>query len=790
MNRLFTLLFFLYFSLSYAQITGTITDSDGEPLPGASVALYQQDELITGVTSEINGSFQLSSPEDGRYLLKVSFIAFQTYSKIVEVDATPIDLGEIALLENNTSLEEVTVEARANLMEFKQDKRIFNVSKDLSSVGSNASEILNNVPSVSVGVEGEISLRGSENVRILIDGKPSGLIGSDPATALRLLQGSMIERIEVITNPSARYDAEGEAGIINIVLKKDDRKGINGTFEANAGYPHNYGATAGINIRTGKFNWFANGSISYRRAPGGGFSDQNYSVEDSSYSLYTDRTHSRGEAGATLRFGADYSISPTQTITGTFLYRPSRGTNISELSYDYYDSNGDYVRSTFREDNELETEFNLEADVHYEKEFKGKEHKLTADFKYQDSDDREDSDILQTMDDSDQSFYQFVNNQEDEQTILLQTDYIKPFTENRQLELGAKVTLRDIINNYSVDQEDSLGNIKPIDQFTNNFNYQENIYAAYGIYSDALGKSFTYQLGLRAEYSDITTVQEKENIVNPKDYLNFFPSAFFTYEVNKTSDLQLNYSRRISRPWFRSLMPFSNYSDNVNLRVGNPDLDPEYTDSYEMGYLRYLQKGSIYGGVYYRHRTNVVQRIRTVVDTGGTISRPVNLAIQDAYGFEFNYMQNITKWYMLSANFNVYNAITVGSYEGVDYGNTNFSASGRLMNKFQFWKSDLQLSFNFQAPQNDAQGRRLGIYTADIGWSKDILNGNGTISFSVRDLFNTRKWRYYTTTEGLDSYSEFQWRQRQLTLSFTYRLNQKKSKGGRGGSGDYDDDGI
>jgi len=789
MKRLFTLALLIFSIVSLAQISGKITDADGAPLPGASAAFYQNDKLITGVTSNVDGTFEVNVP-NGEYVLKVSFIAFQTYTKTLQVGSSPIDLGEIALLESNTALEEVTVSAESNLMEFKQDKRIYNVSKDLSNIGSNASDILNNVPSVAVGVEGEISLRGSENVRILIDGKPSGMVGSDPATALRLLQGSMIERIEVITNPSARYDAEGEAGIINIVLKKDERKGMNGTFDANVGYPHNYGASAGINYRTGKFNWFANGSISHRQSPGGGYTDQDFYLEtsDSSYSQYTERDHLRSETGATIRLGADYSLTPTQTLTGTFLYNPSRGTNNTKLTYDTYDEFGNFLNSTFREDEELEVEQNIEADLHYEKVLKGKDHKLTADFKFQDSDDHEDSDILQEMEDQNREFYQYVSNQEDEQTILLQTDYVKPFSEKKKLEMGAKATLRDIVNNYSVLQEDSMGIISPIDQFTNNFTYQEYIYAAYGIYSDALGKSITYQLGLRAEYSDITTIQHKQNEVNDKNYFNLFPSAFVTYKINRMSDLQVNYSRRISRPWFRSLMPFSSYSDNVNLRVGNPDLDPEYTDSYEMGYLRYLEKGSIYGGLYYRHRTDVVQRIRTVVDTGGTISKPVNLAVQDAYGFEFNYMQNLTKWYMLSANLNVYQAITSGEYEGVSYGNTNFSASGRIMNKFNFWDSDMQVSFNFQAPSSDVQGRRLGMYTADIGWSKDVLKGNGTISFSVRDLFNTRKWRYYTDTEGLSGYSEFQWRQRQFILSFSYRLNQKKSRTPKQDPGNYGGD--
>ncbi len=790
MQKWFTLLLLVAVFIVKAQVTGTVTDADDKPLPGAAIAAFNGEELISGTTAGPDGTFSLKL-EPGKYRLEFTFISFQKLVKVITLEPgiTNKDLGTIGLLETTAALEEVTVTTQANLMELKQDKRIFNVAADVTAKGSNASDILNNVPSVSVDVEGNVSLRGSQNVRILIDGKPSGLVGTDPATALRLLQGSMIERIEVITNPSARYDAEGEAGIINIVLKKDERKGINGTFEANAGYPENFGATAGINYRTGKFNWFANGGYNYRRSPGGGYTEQQFYLpqSDSSFSRYSGREQIRGGHSATLRFGADYAITPTQTITGTFLYRPSLANNEATIGYDEFDENGNLISSSRRFDQEMETEQTLEGDIHYEKQFKGKDHKLTADFKFQDSDDREQSDITQTFAEGTADILQKVNNQEDEQTILAQLDYIKPFTEKRQLEMGAKATFRDIINDYGVSERDSTGEFIPLQRFTNDFRYLENIYAGYLIYSDAY-KKLSYQLGLRAEYSDISTEVIKEQQFNNQQYINFFPSAFLTWKINKVSDWQLNYSRRISRPWFRALLPFSSYSDNVNLWGGNPTLQPEYTDSYETGYLRYLKKGSIYGGVYYRHRTNVTERIQVSTDSGGTFRFPVNLAVQDAYGFEFNLSLKPLSWYNVNLNANLYNAITTGSYEGVDYGNTNFSSQGRIMNRFTFWKSDLQLSFNFQGPSTSPQGRDLGIYTADLGWSKDIMNDNGTITFSVRDLFNTRKRRSYTNGENFTSYSEFQWRQRQFMLSFTYRLNQKKSRAPKGNGGNMDGD--
>lgn len=775
-----TLLSLLSFSL-FAQVTGVVTDQQGQPLPGASVAAYNQaNELLDGTTTGTQGGFSLDL-KAGTYNLEISFIAFNTDKRQIEVGGQALNLGEIKLSEASTSLEEVTVEGEAKMMEFRQDKRVFNVSQDLTSAGSNASDLLNNIPSVAVDIEGNISLRGSGNVRILVNGKPSGLIGSDPAKALRQLQASMIERVEVITNPSARYDAEGEAGIINIVLKKNTQAGLNGTFEVNTGIPHNHGASAGVNYRTGKVNLFMNGSVNYRKAPGGGFSEQEFFFEDTTYSFYRDRDQLRGGLNAALRLGADYNITPNQTITGTFLYRPGLDNNATKITYRDYDAKGDLKRIQVREDDEMEDEMLLEGDLHWEKQFEEKDHKWTADFQFQDDNDLETSDIEQSTVGEDDVLRQKVSNQEDEQSIMFQTDYVRPFTEVKSFELGSRVTLRDIINDYSLREQNSSGSYEIQPQFTNDFRYIENVYAAYGIYNDAWGEKITYQGGLRLEYTDLTTELLSENDPNRRTYLNLFPSAFFTYDINTLSDIQLSYSRRISRPHFRSLLPFFSFSDNRNFYSGNPDLNPEFTDSYEAGYIRYWENASLYSGVYYRHRTGVVERISTVDSTGFTTIFPVNLAVQDAYGFEFNYQHDLFKWWDANANVNIYYAVTSGEFEGVDYGAEAFTSTGRLMNRFKFWDSDLQLSFNYRAPRNTAQGRTLGIYTMDLGWSKDFWNDDATVTLSLRDVFNGRRRRSYTSGPNFDSYSEFQWRQRQFTVSFTYRLNQQKQRGRRGG---------
>ncbi len=788
---LLTLSFFFFNQLS-AQVSGTITDKDKEALPGASVALFQGGELVAGTTTDDRGYFSLPAGP-GDYVLEVSFISFEKLSRKISISPAgeAVDFGTIVIKEASSKLDEVTVEAQASMMEFQQDKRVFNVAKDLSSAGSNGSEILNNIPSVAVDIEGNVSLRGSENVRILVNGKPSGLIGNDPATALRQLQGNMIEKIEVITNPSARYDAEGEAGIINIVLKKNDKAGINGNFEVSAGYPDNYGIAAGINYRTGRFNWFANLSGNYRNSPGGGYSEQENFLPDTSYTFIRDRDQTRGGLNAALRFGADYNLTETQSLTATFLYRPSMDKNFARISYQDYDQEGTLRKRQIREDDEKEDEITYEGDLHWEKRYEGKDHKWTADINFQDEEDEENSVILQrTYFDSisklptaspSETTTQYVRNIENQQNILFQSDYVRPFTDKRSFETGARVTMRDIVNDYKVEEEDEDGNLQQLDKFTDRFQYQENIFAAYAIYNDAIGEKITYQAGLRAEYTDLTTEVNSQGDPNNRRYANLFPSAFFTYDINELGDFQLSYSRRISRPRFRHLLPFYSFSDPRVFYSGNPDLNPEFTDSYEFGYVRYWPSGSLYSGIYHRHRSGVVERIYQVDDLGNTTIFPINLSVADAYGFEFTLQQKVASWLNLSGNLNLYYSSTVGEYEGQDLSATTFASQGRMSSRFSFWNSDLQLSFNYRGPRNDSQGRTLGIYTADLGWSKDLLKNKATFTISVQDLFNGRKRRGYTDGPNFSTYSEFQWRQRQITATFVYRLNQKKKRGPAGG---------
>lgn len=774
------------------RVTGKVSEDRGPVIPYATVALYSSSDsvLVDGATTADDGTFEILA-DPGNYYIQVKFLAYE--EKIIsdiELISGEYEIGDISLISSATELGEAVIEADRNQMELKLDKRVFTVGQDLSNVGRNASETLDNLPSVNVDVEGNVSLRGSGNVQILIDGKPSGMIGMDPANALRQIPSDMIDRVEVITNPSARYQAEGEVGIINIILKKEDRKGINGTFTANGGFPANAGASFNLNFRREKINWFAQYGLNYRSNPGGGDMYQEYNSPDTSYTFERRRDHVRSELSNNFRAGADIYLDKTNTLTISGLYQHGTGLNTVTNRYRDFNAAGTLAEEVVRDEDEDELENTIEGSITHVKNFRREGHKWETMVQYYLEEDTEDGDLSQTSDDSGVApSFQETHNEEDEQNFLFQSDYIHPIGKEGKFETGARITNRVINNNYSVSVRDEGEEFSLVDSLNNDFVYNEAIYAAYVMYGNKIG-NFSYQAGLRAEYSDIGTELKKQNEVNDRDYLNFFPSVHLGYKISDLHSVQLTYSRRLSRPHFRSLLPFSNFSDNRNFYRGNPNLDPEYTDSYEAGYLLFGNKGSFLTSLYYRHRTGVIERISVADDLGVTTRLPVNLSVQDAYGLEFNFSYRPFEWWNINADMNFYRAITTGEYEGQSLNADTYTWNARATSKFSIdKKTDIQISGRYRAPRIEPQGTRKSMYSVDLSASRDILNGNGTIALSARDLFNSRIYRATTTGEFFYQESDFQWRTRQVVVSFTYRLNQKKSNRPGGGGGGYDGDG-
>lgn len=772
------------------NISGSIISESSATVPFANIAIYRMldTSLMSGTASDENGNFSVDV-RPGEYLLKFSFLSFKTKTLsniIVKEDA--IALGKIVLQTETKQIDEVEIVAERSQMELKLDKRVFNIEKDLANAGANAAEILDNIPSVQVDVEGNISLRGSENVRVLIDGKPSTITGTSTADVLRQFQGSMIQRIEVITNPSARYDAEGEVGIINIVLKKNRSKGINGGFEMVAGYPDNYRLAFNLNYRTEKLNLFTSYGVSYRDSPGEGSSYQEFKRNDTVLSiLETESKRQRQSFGQNVRLGTDIFLNKYNTITISGLFNISDQENIATLDYKDLDAERVLIEQSKRVDTESEGGQNVEASFNYTKTFKQKDRKWSSDFQWSESDDLEESDIDENFLTSGDLVNQLTSNIEANRTILIQSDYVHPLKNDRVIEGGIRSTLRTIENVFSV-QENSNGGPYSIDtRFNNDFEFTENIYAGYLQFGNEI-KKFSYQLGLRAEISDIKSDLKLTEEVFSQDYFNWFPSAFFTYKLDKTKQFQLSYSRRINRPNYRNLLPFQTFSDNRNFWQGNPNLIPEYTDSYELGYLRYFEKGSFFTSLYYRHRTNVIDRIVIANDDGTTTRFPVNLAVEDNVGLELNGSYRFSKKVSLNANANFYRAQREGEFEGLVLENEAFTMNGRANLKAEVYKGiDAQANFRYRAPQQTTQGRSKSMHSLDLSAGKDILDGKGTLVASVRDVFNSRRRRSITDTETIYNEVDFQWRARQFLLTFSYRINQKKRSGGKSESGSGDD---
>lgn len=772
MRLLISVIFFipvLTFAQSY-HVRGVVNDDTGKPLPFANVVLYNQTDssFSKGVVTDENGSFDLVT-DPGKFYLKISFLAFEekTIPEIRVVDRD-VDLKTVTLQSDTQMLQEVQIEGEKAQMEFQIDKRIYNVSKDLNNIGGNAADLLDNIPSVTVDVDGAVSLRGSQNVRIFINGKPSALTSRDP-NSLRQLQSSMIERVEVITNPSARYEASGDAGIINIILKKDKEKGLNGVFNGNAGYPTMYGGSYRLNYHRNNLNFFSSYGIDYRKSPGYTNSFQIFG-NDSSDTRNTDRISS--EVSHNLMGGLDYYFDDKTSLTASVMYSIEDGLNDSRISYNTFRQD-ESSTSTVRTDLEAEDETNFETSLNFKKEFERKDHTFSADFQYINSIDAEHSDYTQTTNDG--ILIQRADNISAEENFLIQSDYIHPFGKEGRFETGFRSTHRSVDNDYML--EDQIENAWIAkDEFNNILAYDENIHGAYFIVANKYNR-FSYQAGIRAEYSDIRTELIKTNEINDRNYLDWFPSINLSYNFTEEKTFQLSYSRRISRPHFRQLLPFSNFTDTRVFFVGNPNLNPEYTHAFEANYLLNWESGSFLPGVYYRYRTGVIERITEVDSLNISRITPVNLSTENAYGIDMNLSNTLKKWWTLNVNAVFFRAITEGFYEDELLRADAYSFSTRTTSRMTFFKKlDFQASLNYRAPRATTQGRTLSVYSVDLALSKDVLKEKGTITFNVRDLFNSRIRRSITDIEGFYSESTSQWRPRQFRITFTYRLNQAKQK--------------
>jgi outer membrane receptor protein involved in Fe transport len=766
------------------KLRGTVQESGkASPLPFATVGVYtQKDSLVGGGIADEKGNFEVDLPLGTFYAL-VEFMGFEALKSSIftlSPKQNAVDLGAISLQSSTADLAEVLVQGEKTMMELALDKRIFNVGKDLANAGGNASDILMNLPSVAVDPEGNVSLRGSANVRILIDGKPSGLVSFKGSSGLRQLPANLVERVEVITNPSARYEAEGMAGVINIILKKDNKQGFNGSGEVILGSPLNLGLTANLNYRKNRINWFVNYGLANRVSPGRSKLYQEvYQDEFSALLLQQRSTSTVNSLNNSLRAGLDYYFSEQSILTASYVWRRSDAHRITDIRYeDYVNTLDNYLGYALRRQDETEDEPNKEAILNFKKRFDKKGKELNASFTYLNYWERSNQLFTQNSYTTTGQILpkgaltQTSLNDEYENQYLLQVDYTQPFATKGKIETGIRTSFREMENDYIVQEKQESGNFETINGLDNVFLYDENILAFYGIVGNERAK-WSYQAGLRAEYTDIETrlVETKES--NPRSYTNLFPSGHLNYKANEKNAFQLSYSRRIRRPVYNDLSPYVTFSDQRNFFSGNPNLNPEFTDSYELGHILYGEKSTLFSTVYYRSTQDKIQRIRTVGDNGFSVTAPYNLVGEESYGLEFSGDYVAKSWWKLDFNANFFYAKVDGSNLNQNFQATTTSMLFRQSSRFTLPKGwDLQVRGNYEARRKTAQGVQKGIFFLDLSASKKILNQRGTLIFNVADVLNSRINRYITEGSNFFTEGESQMVLRQTNLTFTYRIKQ------------------
>ena len=786
------------------EITGSVIDQEtNEPLEYATIVLRPTNgDPVDGGLTDANGNFKIDVKK-GTYNISIEFISFESYKLPNKEINKDINLGKIVLHVASKKLDEVEIIAEKTTVEIKLDKKIYNVGKDLTVRGGTVSDVLDNVPSVSVDVEGNVALRGNDNVTILINGKPSGLVGLNSTDALRQLPADAIEKVEVITSPSARYNAEGTGGILNIILRRSKLQGFNGAITTNVGYPFQAGISGNINYRTGDFNFFNTTSYGYRNSPGLStsetqyfnkkFDDNGILISDDPDTFLNERreTERKGNSFNT-NFGVEYYLNKSTSLTASLLLGNRDTDSETNNNIKEYDANGNLVRESFRFDPENDTDKTTQFSLNFNKQFKTDGHKLTADFQIENDSEDENSIITENgiVDER-------VRTYEVQKEVLLMSDYVLPIGENSQFEFGYRGEFNDLDTEYQLDTVNTTGDFGRDDDVSNNLIYKENVNALYTQYGSKIKDKFSYLLGLRFEATDVIIDQRTSNDYANQNYSGFFPTVNLGYELNEKQSLTFGYNRRIRRPRSRYINPFPSRSSATNLFQGNPGLTPSYSNTVDLGYLNRFGKLTLNSSIYYQKATDIFTFISE--DSGETSNvsgteipiirrTPINLATNNRFGFEFTLTYRPTRKWNMNGNFNLFNSETIGKYKGVDYGAENLSWFIRFNNKVTLPANiDWQTRIFYMGPSEDAQNKRKGMFSTSMAFSKDIFKEKASVTFNISDLFNTRKRAMESFTPTFISNSEFQWRQRSFNLAFTYRFNQKKKRQQRQGGFDDDD---
>jgi outer membrane receptor protein involved in Fe transport len=752
------------------------------PIGSATATLLKQESQVVVRESQTkdDGKLLFQQLTAGLYTLRISFVGYDTKElKNLQVQAgKTLDVGKVMIRESVQMLDEISIVAEKPAMELAVDRKIFNVAESMVSVGGSASELLANIPSLQVDMDGNVSLRGSSSVRILIDGKESAMAGNNIAQLLQSLPANSIERVEVVTNPSSKYDAEGQSGIINIVMKKNVRTGLNGSLNLNGGSYRNFGGGLDLNYRDKRFNYFGNYSLNRRRNLGDGTN----STQLLSNNSFTDNISesNRRNLNHSLKFGVDYYATEKTTLSLSGNINVRGGNGREEMLYSYRNHpvfSGNSLRNTTNEDNNLG--FDVNAD--FKREY-GEGEELTANASFGRGNRDGNNTYFQSFSNGIYPDRRINESEEQGRNINLQLDYVRPINDNSKFEAGYRSIIRLTDDHQFSRLADSLDILQPDYNVSNDFEMQSQVHALYSNYQKKFDNGFGFQLGLRAEQAylntnyiglDPTKPIGDQSAKGQLDYFRVYPSLFLTQQLGDLDQVQVSYTRRVNRPRGWQVNPFIDMSDPMNIRQGNPNLMPEDIHSFETSYARNMDKMTITSSVYHRLMNDVVQSIMTTVEgnSGATFSQWDNISRNETTGAELISRFNFSRAWDLTANVNAFYSAFKGSEKHQIAPTEGFSWNVNTTTNLRFIPNvSMQARFEYQAPRIMAQGKTLGNYIVDAGVKWDVLNKKGSVMFNARDLLNQRRHGGYTATSQIYRSYENRWMRRTFTLAFSYRF--------------------
>ena len=778
------------------KITAKVVDaSTTQTVPFASAIVINRKTkaVVKGAQTDVDGNLVITGLPKGVFSFKVSYVGYQTMVRdsISITDAKKeINFGTINMKPaKGTALNEVTITAPKSTIQMGIDKKVFSVDQSLVSEGGSASDLLQNVPSVQTDIDGNVSLRGSSGVRVLIDGKPSLIAGGNVAQILQSIPASSIESVELITNPSAKYDAEGQSGIINIVLKKNKKLGLNGSVALTAGNQDNYNASTNLSFQNSKINLYGNYSYRYGNRLGGGYNNIKYLDSFNQATGYADQiTDSKSlDKGHNLKAGIDYYLTDKSVLSfsGGFNVRDNDRSELLTIDRLYADRSP--LQLSNRNNTNVGTGGSYDLNLDYSLKFTKPKEELTFNFSFSEGD-NDNNQIYNTdvYNVNGIPVNSFLNIQDNDnygynKNYNVQTDYTLPVGKLGKIEAGYRSQIRFAENSQIATNSDILtGDFITNLSLSNLFNSKDQVHALYFNYQNQV-KNFGYQIGLRGEDATLDTrlgtYQSNGQIgytPGKVAYTRLYPSIFLTEKFKGDQQVQLSYSRRVNRPRGWDTNPFLDVSDPLNYRQGNPNLQPEDVHAFELSYSKFWKAVTFTSSAYLRQTNDVIQRVRTDPDADGiTITTPQNLTKSINSGLELIGRVDVVKAWNFTGNVNLYQSKIEGVPAFGVVENSGFSWNANLTNNFVLPKNiSLQIRAEYRAAEVMAQGTRNANFGMDAGAKYDFKDKKSSLSLNVRDVFNSRRWTMTTNTGTTEIDFSRRMQGTMANLTYSYRFGK------------------